>query len=68
MSRARTPRIEEGLIPIRLTRVTSNDGTPILYLTKEVRELTGLELGDRVLLLVDPATRRLVVQKLESYS
>jgi len=57
----------EELVPIKIVKVTSNDNTPLIYLPVEVRRVLGLGKGDRVLLYIDSATRRLVIEKIAGY-
>jgi bifunctional DNA-binding transcriptional regulator/antitoxin component of YhaV-PrlF toxin-antitoxin module len=55
----------EGLIPIKMTRVTTNDRAPMLYLPREARRLLGLEVGTPVVIYVDVDRKALVVMKVE---
>lgn len=55
----------EVLIPIRMTKVTTNDRAPMLYLPKEARRLLGLDVGIPVVIYVDVENRALVVKKVE---
>lgn len=54
----------EGLIPIRLTKISTNDKAPIIYLPKEARKLLGLEVGTPVLILVDARNQALVIKRI----
>ena len=42
--------MEVKTIPIKVTRVCSNDSWPLIYLPKEAVEKLGLTVGKRVLL------------------
>lgn len=55
----------EELIPIRMTRVTSNDRAPLIYLPKEARRLLGLEIGVPVVIYVDLKSNALIVKRIE---
>ena len=44
---------EQGLLLIRVSKVTSNDDAPMVYLPKGAREKSGIERGDFVLIYVD---------------
>lgn len=54
--------VEGKLIPLRMTKVTKGDGTPIVYLPREVRRFVKFEVGEDILLLADPAHERIVIQ------
>jgi len=56
---------EAGLIPIRMTRITSNDDAPIIYLPKEARRLLGLEIGTPVVIYVDVRNHTLIIKRVE---
>jgi len=53
----------EKLILIRVSKISSNDSSPLIYLPKEVRRALDLKKGDRVMLYVDPHSKRLVIEK-----
>ena len=51
----------EGLVPVRLSKVTSNDTQELIYLPKLIVRKLGLEKGTRVLLCIDKKRNRLVI-------
>ncbi|MCS7386810.1 MAG: AbrB/MazE/SpoVT family DNA-binding domain-containing protein [archaeon GB-1867-005] len=48
---------------IRISKVSSNDSVPLIYLPKKAVERIGLRKGDYVVLATDG--RRLIIEKLE---
>lgn len=57
--------MEGELIPIKITRVSSNDDWPLIYLPAEARR-AGLERGARVIIYLDPRDNSLVVRRLKA--
>ena len=53
-----------NLYPVKICTISSNDGIPLIYIPKDVRQILGLEKGVRILLYVDQDSKRLVVEKL----
>jgi len=53
-----------GLKPIRISKVTSNDTVPLIYIPKEARALLGLEKGTKVVIYVEEQHGRLVIEPL----
>lgn len=50
------------LRPVKVTKVTSNDGWPLVYLPKKAVELLGLRKGTEVIMLVDEESKALVIK------
>ncbi|MEM3884381.1 MAG: hypothetical protein QXF74_04625 [Nitrososphaerota archaeon] len=53
------------LVLVKVSKITSNDSTPLLYIPKKVVRALGLRKGIEVKLLIDPEAGRLIVEKLE---
>ena len=51
-------------IPIRVSKVTSNDSQELIYLPKEIVRKLGLRKGVKVILKVDTKSCRLIIEKL----
>jgi len=49
--------------PLKIVKISSNDGTPLIYLPKRVRERLNFQKGDNVILYADG--NRLVVEKIQ---
>lgn len=52
-----------SLVPVKIVKVSSNDGAALVYLPVEVQKALGIRKGDKLLLLIDPRRRHLVAQK-----
>jgi hypothetical protein len=46
--------------PVAITKVSSNDTVPMVYIVKEAQKRTGLERGMRVMLSVDKEGRLII--------
>jgi len=55
--------IAEELVPVKISKVTSNDSTTLIYLGKRIERLLGLKKRDQVVLYIDKKRRRLIVEK-----
>lgn len=51
------------LIPVKLAKVTSNDKTNLIYLPSKACDYLGLKKGDNVLLLINPSSQQLILEK-----
>lgn len=58
--------MEGERIPIKVTKVTSNDAWPLIYLPKEAVTRLGLRKGRRVILYIEGD--ELIVQPVEEVS
>ncbi|MEM3629148.1 MAG: AbrB/MazE/SpoVT family DNA-binding domain-containing protein [Candidatus Bathyarchaeia archaeon] len=52
----------KNLTPVKVTRVTSNDRWPLIYIPKEAVQELGLKKGQRVLMLVDHSIGALIIK------
>jgi bifunctional DNA-binding transcriptional regulator/antitoxin component of YhaV-PrlF toxin-antitoxin module len=53
----------EALLPIKVVKVSANDGVPLIYLPVDVRRALNIKKGDRLLLFLDLRQRQLIARK-----
>lgn len=51
---------------VRISKISSNNSTPLIYLPKKVVKLLGLRKGVEVKLMIDVESKKLIIEKLEA--
>lgn len=57
--------MEKKLLPLRRTRVSTNDSWPLLYIPKPAVEYLGLHKGRRIQFFIDIDDNCLIVKPIE---
>ena len=55
-------------LPIRLSKISSNDRQPLVYIPVEAMKMLNLKRGDNVIIYVDSAENALVIKPIPEHS
>jgi hypothetical protein len=53
------------LVPVKVTKICSNDEWPLLYLPKEAIEALNLRKGKKVVIFLNPGDGSLIIKPVE---
>jgi len=53
-----------GRTHVKIVKVGSNDGAPLVYLPKEIARYMGVAKGDKVMFSIIDKTREVIIEKI----